>query len=505
MTKKTNVLRASLTGIAGLVGAAVAAVVVVAACFLPLPGYTAVTSPLEVTPAPAEQYRVCPGPLLQVLPQATGATAYFAAGTPTFVSDVKNGTSATRDLDATDVTASGSPTKPRVLSVPPAPEADSQPLISGVQSQNIASEDLSGLAVSDCTDVSSDAWLVGGATDVGRTTLILLSNPTEVAANVSLEIFGENGAVTAPNATGILVEPGQQRVLSLAAYAPDVTSPVVHVMSSGGQIQAALQQSTMRALIPGGVDVITASAAPSTTQIMTGVALTGLVAPTGVGGGGGADIGVVSSDVESTLRVAVPGDQDSDIVMTVIGVSGVPVELHTTVPAHHTLQMPFTGVVDGTYTVVVTGTMPVVAGVRSVQAASGATATAVTTPGTPPVAATASTTILGGDFAWHTSALALTGETLLPVAPGPTPTLSLYNPTQVPVTVTLTNPGAPDVSVLVPAGKMTTTAVVSGSRYTLGGAATLHAALTYAGPGVGASVAINPTNQRGSAIAVIPR
>jgi len=530
MTSKISILRASLTGFAGLVGVGVTTVVVAAACLLPLPAYTAVTSPVEVLPVAGEQSRVCAGPLLQVLPQVGDATTYFAAGPPTVFSDAVGATIQTRQLDAVNVTQSGSSAAPSVLTVPPAGKNETQPLLAGVQLQQVATEDIAGLAAAPCSDASSEAWLVGGATDVGRTTLLFLSNPTAVTASVALEIFGDNGAVSTPGATGILVEPGQQRVLSLAAYAPNLISPVVHVISTGGLVHAALQQSIIRSLVPGGVEIITPSASPNTTQIMTGVALTGLAAQDS------GEKGLVISDLEPTIRIAVPGAEASDVVLTVLGEATTPVEIRTTIEAHHTLQLPFTGITDGVYTVVVTGSKPIVAGVRSVQAASSDGVVVVPVPvssaapvapqtpaagggegfngGTSGVApqqsqaaqpTQSSPTITGGDFAWHASSLSLTGDTLIPVGAGPSATLSLYNPTSASITATLASPAGSDLTIVIAAGKMMTVPVTSATRYTLTGGANLHAALTYAAVGLGASVAISPTNQRGAAITVFPR
>ena len=532
MTKKTSVLRASLTGFTGLVGVGVAVVVVAAVCLLPLPGVTAVTAPFEVTPVPGPQSRVCAGPLLQVLPQAGDATTYFAPGEVTVFSDAQGATLATRDLSPVDVAPAGSSSVPFVLSVPPAAQNEAQPLLAGIQAQRVSTEELSGLAAQACADANSDTWLVGGATDVGRTTLLLLSNPTEVTATVALEIFGDNGVVSAPGAEGILVEAGQQRVLSLASFAPDLISPVIHVTSGGGLVQASLQQSVMRGLVPGGVEVIGPSASPNTSQIMTGVSLTGLAAQDS------GEKGLVTSDLEPTIRVAVPGADASDVVVTVIGETGEPSEIRTTVEGHHTLQLPFTGITDGLYTVIVTGTKPIVAGVRSVQssATAGSVPTSETSPApsatpaptnfapatpapsdgqgfngspsqTTPDAAPVQTSpaSAGGDFAWHSSAAPLATDTLIPVVEGPAPILSLYNPTDAAVTVTLARTGKKDVTVTVGAGKMATTTLLGTTRYTLSGAAGLYAAVTYAATGLGASIALSPTNQGGSAIKVVPR
>ena len=66
---------------------------------------------------------------------------------------------------------------------------------------------LAGLAATACAEPTSSTWLVGGAATVGRTTLLLIANPTAVAAEVSIRMWGESGAITAPGMAGIDVGP----------------------------------------------------------------------------------------------------------------------------------------------------------------------------------------------------------------------------------------------------------------------------------------------------------
>ena len=110
-----------------------------------------------------------------------------------------------------------------------------------------------------------------GRPSVGRTSILTLSNPTAVTAQVSLQIFGEEGAVEAPGLLGIEVQPGAQRVLSLAGFAPGLVSPIVHVEARGGQVVAYLQQSIVRGLDASGVDLVDAAPDPATDLTFPGV------------------------------------------------------------------------------------------------------------------------------------------------------------------------------------------------------------------------------------------
>ncbi|MFW8745689.1 DUF5719 family protein, partial [Mesorhizobium japonicum] len=151
-------------------------------------------------------------------------------------------------------------------------------LLAGAQSQIAAADDESGLAAAACAEPSGSTWLVGGATTTGRTTLLTLANPTQVDATVTLAIFGEKGVVQAPGLSGIVVTAGAQRVIPLAGFAPDLASPAIHVTARGGRIVASLQQSTVRGLDAGGVDLVGATADPSTSLRIPGIRVLGAAA-----------------------------------------------------------------------------------------------------------------------------------------------------------------------------------------------------------------------------------
>ncbi|RII97134.1 hypothetical protein DZF97_17335, partial [Clavibacter nebraskensis] len=157
-------------------------------------------------------------------------------------------------LQAPEVQGAAS-SAPSVLAVVGAVD-DAPTDLAGAASEIVTEADLAGLAATSCSEATADAWLVGGATTTGRTTFVVLDNPSGVSSTVDLAITGEDGAVSAPGASGISVPAGGRRVLSLAGLAPDLSSPAVHVQSRGGQVVARLEQSTVRGLLAGGVDWI---------------------------------------------------------------------------------------------------------------------------------------------------------------------------------------------------------------------------------------------------------
>jgi hypothetical protein len=262
-------------------------------------------------------------------------------------------------LSAPDASSGDSLTQPQQLFAP-APTTDVDPQISGVQSQQAASESISGLAAAPCGEASSDAWLVGGSTQTGRTTLLFLANPTEVTANVTVSVLGENGWVSGPGSSGIVVEPASQRIVSLAALAPNVGNPVVRVTSTGGQVVPTLQHSVVRTLLPDGVELVAQGASPSLRLVIPGVRLSGLASQHASEGG------MVTSDREPAVRVGVPGEQDAVVTVTAYGVSGKPVAVKSNIPGGSVLELPFGSLDDGVYTLVVSATHPVVAAARTI-------------------------------------------------------------------------------------------------------------------------------------------
>lgn len=518
MTKKTNVVRASLTGVGGVVGASIAVLVVGALLVVPLPQLEGYAPMFKVTPLPSMQNIVCPGPLVQVNPDKSATVSYLSNGSPVLQLDSTSTQQTNMVLTMTDNKAPASLGAPSVISVPPVKGASEQPLLAGMQLQTGKGESLAGLATVSCAEPSNDVWLVGGATDVGRTTLLLLENPTDVYSTAKIEVFAENGPVAMLKNDGIQVPPRTQRIISIAGYARDVYAPVIHVSSSGGALLATLQQSVMRTLVPSGVEWVNPSTAPSTTQMITGVYLAGSSA--------NSEYGAVSSDLESTIRVLVPGTESADVKLKFISLAGEVTELAAPVNAQEVIQFPFVGMKDGMYTVIVSANKPIVAGVRSVIASGVQAPVLSTTPSSPPAptstpSATASPTptpsatpaapaapaakVTGGDFAWFSAGNFLTNSLLVPVPSGPNPMLSFYNPFDWDVTVVLSARNQQDVRLKIAPGQMSTVKLTGGANYTVKGSDGLIGQLTYIGGGQGSGTVLSPANALGSAISVYPR
>lgn len=455
--------------VTGLIGIGVAAATIAAASFIPLPT-TRVIPPSEViTPVPTAQQLVCPGSVLRLADETgQGATTASAIGTPDVEYFSSTGSSDATPLDQSDASTGSTSAAPVVVSTPP-DQADptQQLLLSGAQSQSVSEDEFVGLAAADCGVANGNTWLAGGATTVGRTTLLTLSNPTEVAATVNIELFGETGRITAPGTSGIIVPPSGQRVLSLAGFQPDVASPIVHVQSSGGQVVADLQEAVIRGLEPGGVDIIGPTTAPALVNVIPGLVLQNLNAVQALLGRG-----PDYDDLRPVLRLYAPGTGTVATTISVIPEDGAAggTSFAYDLEAGRVVDVPFNDLGDGNYTVKIVSPKPVVAAAR------------------------VSTAVDGGptDVAWLAAATQLTNHAQFTVAPGPAPVLHLANAGTGDAAVVLTPQGGTGSTIAVPVGSAALVAVQPGTTYTATGFDSLFAAVTLSGSGSTARYAIHP-------------
>jgi hypothetical protein len=469
----------------GVVGIAVAVAAVSAANFVPWPSVTSTPLSSVVAPQPSEQQRVCPGPLLTLAEDSSQASTATSVGSAATVSGAKTEASASTwdeprsvDITAADNADSGNDGSPVVLTVPAGEASRTPPLIAGSQSQTAAVETLGGFAAASCAEAVGNAWLVGGSTDIGQTSLVLLANPTTVVASVDLIVYGETGQVDAPGSTGILVQPGEQRIISLAGLAPNLKSPVVNVRSSGGQVTASLEQSVIRGIEPGGVEMVGTTAAPADEQSIVGVLVPTAADPS------------LSTDVEGfsdetpTVRVLVPGTSPATVRLGIQSEDGQStgasqqVELQPGIAT----EVPLVGVGLGSFTIRLESDQPIVAAART--SSMGATSK---------------------DFAWFSASAPLGGDFLASVAEGPAPALHLYNPGTTDVGVSVSADGGAQTDVTVAAGQAAAVPVQSAARYTVRGGNQLIASVSYSGDGLLSSFPLNPPGPLASPIVIYSR
>jgi hypothetical protein len=506
--RRRNGRRGLLIGarvLSGVVAAGVAVVVVGAVAFLPVPTVGPDPRSVTVDPAPAGQVRVCPGGALRIGDESgADADSTFAIGAASIDGEARGGDLERTRLVSADPSAAPS-TAPEALRIGPSADA----LVAGAQSEDVDAPDFDGFTVATCAEPSGSIWLVGGAMTIGRSTILLLANPTDVPSRVTLEIFGEDGPVSAPGMTGIDVPAGGQRVLSLAGFAPGVASPVVHVTARGGRVVANLQQSIVRGLDAVGVETIGAGADPAQSLVIPGVRIVDTV------GTSRATSLPDWQDVVAAVRIAAPGTEPGAVSVRLVpaadaaeGVAGSTFQLQ--VDAGTVTEIPLdTGgegsadvedgeespkLRDGVYTVYIDADVPVVAGVRASTAVDSG------------VAATPDTELVApeSDLAWFSAAPALDEAAFFVVPSGPAPVLSLVNPTDDDVDLELApqRGGEPQL-VTILAGTAASFAVEPGG-YLLTGAEGISVGLSFADAGVLAALVISPARPVAGSLVVHP-
>ena len=451
--------------VAGVIGIAVAAATIAAAALLPLPSIRLVPQSVAVTPEPAARQLVCPGAVLQ-LGDAGGQNASVASaiGQPVVTISATAGgydTTSLRQQDAAPDSAGAA----QLITAPAS--AENAASIAGAQYQSVDRGDYRGLAAAACAQPSSDTWLAGGSTAVGRTTLLTLANPGAVDSTVAVELFSGDGVVEASGLTGIVVPASGQRVVSLAGFAPGVASLALHVTSRGGPVTANLQEAIVRGIEPSGVDVIGATTAPNTRAVIPGVVVLGSEEVAGRLGESGFD------DLGAALRAFVPGEAAAHVTVSVIPegdeLAGASFDL--VLDPGVVTDVPIEGLVDGSYSVVVESSVPVVTAMR-------VSTVAAEKVGSVPAGAS--------DLAWFAAGTALTDTAFVTIASGPGANLHLVNPTESAATVTI---GSDTVS--VPAGDSVTVGVTGGESVAIGGATGLYASVSLRASGRLASYLIS--------------
>jgi hypothetical protein len=236
------------------------------------------------------------------------------------------------------------------------------PSVAGLTRFSAADGDLRGLATATCTAPSNDQWLLGAATTVGRTSVLTLTNASATPATVDFEFFGDKALTQAPpSSRGLQIKPGSTASYVLSGYVPGQANLSVHVRSTGGPVSAAIQQSTLRGLTPGGVELITAAAAPSVRQTVAGIDLQDpekakqLAARQGY------------ADAGAALALTVPGAADAVVQLRAYGRNG-PVALPgggvVTAKAGTVTEVSLAGLPAGTYSVSATSDVSFTAAAR---------------------------------------------------------------------------------------------------------------------------------------------
>lgn len=207
--------------------------------------------------------------------------------------------------------------------------------------------DLRGLSAASCQPASAQSWLVGGATSTGSTARLVLVNAGSTAAQVTWRVWGSAGPVDLTT-DSVLVAPGAQQVVDLAAVAGEQRALVVQVSVSGGQVSAHLQDDRLDGFTPVGTDLVVAGSAPAQRQVVPGLVV---------------EESTVGDSTQPVLRLLAP-DADTTAHVSLLGSTG-PVELpgadSVELTAGQVVDVPLGGLPADRYTVVVDADASIVA------------------------------------------------------------------------------------------------------------------------------------------------
>jgi len=461
----------------GVIGLGVAVVVAGAAVLVNPPVLSVEPPVVVVVPEPASQVLVCPGPLLRLADDsgqnASEATPIGDRPYTTFGS--LSGEISTSSIAQSDAGTGGTRLAPQVAIVTPVDGAE--PVVAGIQSSRVRAEtgNVVGYATASCAQPTLRSWVIGGSTQLGRTSILTIINPSSVEATVDLSLYGERGPIAAAGLSGIVVPAGSQRVIPVSGFSLEQRAPIIGITSTGGNVTAFLQQSIIRTLVPGGVDLM-GQQTPSSTLVMTGIEVAGEEALTAIN-----TTPVDEDDTMPTLRLFAPGADTVDATVAIVPTgstlddalanprdesteSGTDAHDHTPDEPEATSfrvaltsgtvsEVPITAVAAGEYTIVVTADEPLVGAVRA-----------------------SVTGKQGIDFAWYTPVAELGDNAVVVTPDADAVVLTIANATDADRTVTITGPDDDD-TIEIPAGTAVSTEVEARSQYALSGMAGLRAAV----------------------------
>ncbi len=285
-----------------------------------------------------------------------------------------------------------------------------------------------GMALATCLPARAEWWFVGVSGSLGTIDELLLANPTDSPAVVTVEVLGPAGAIELVG-SGAVVRPGEQEVVRVDSLIPGVSSAALHVTTSGGVIAATVRSTGIDGLIPQGAEFIPAAAAPALQHVVPGV-------PAGAG-----------------LRelVLVGGEQDAAVEVEYLTAGGgrESAEGLVPVPAEHVVVIDVTEELRGESAAVrLTANHEITAGVRSTEAAT-----------LPPDATGVLNRVPVADYAWTAAREPVADRAFLPLsgiseAPATVAIVSPLDDVTVAVTTRAANGATETREVAVPGGSV---------------------------------------------------
>jgi hypothetical protein len=240
-------------------------------------------------------------------------------------------------------------------------------VITGSSTQQVGIDSMRGLAAASCQQPSNEIWLVGGSTAAGREALLILTNPTPVDAIADLSIYTDLGEMEVAGLSGISVLANSTTVLSLASFAPTVSTLAVQVQAQGAKLAAWIQHRVMNGTESLGIDYVSPSPDANELSVIPGFVIRGTDAINQVAVTEGV------ADAGHNVRVFAPTGADVTVQIVSSNPEVFGAVLTGTVEPGTAKDFPITELLDGEYTIFVTSDQPIFASAKSAFGNDGGT------------------------------------------------------------------------------------------------------------------------------------
>ncbi len=127
----------------------------------------------------------------------------------------------------------------------------------GAQMERTGNGDIEGWSAVTCTVPALEQWLVGGATSLGSSSRIVLTNPSGAPTEATVTVYGPLGQVDEQFVTAVAA--GGQVDRLIESFAAELPTLVVRVTATGPGVVAVLQDSRLEGFQPAGTEWVGAS------------------------------------------------------------------------------------------------------------------------------------------------------------------------------------------------------------------------------------------------------
>ena len=221
----------------GVVAVATLAMVFV----LPMPTFTTAGEPprtnqISISARPLEV--VCPGSLYQL-----------GGEEGTEIDSVESLGDADLYLIQNGVPTPYRASKPAIFSAES--EGQSSSVLSGYQWQRLTEDRIAGLISLSCKKPVTESWMLGGKTNIGSESLLIVHNPDVLSTILDLKFF--DGDEQVRDSTSLA--PGETKIINLARYVSTEEAVGINIQSQGGRFAAWVQSKTNSGITPTGLDI----------------------------------------------------------------------------------------------------------------------------------------------------------------------------------------------------------------------------------------------------------